>query len=266
VPPPPSVGGTGNGSGGNGAGRFSALGAGGNGVVPPPPSVSGAGNGTGAGGTGREGSMIAGGAGVVAPPPSLAGAGNSNGGGTGGGFGNGRGAGIPGGDLNGVAPPGGGGGGSTGQPLEPMDPLDVPQSQPAAPPPAVEDLSVRFMEIPGASGRSSFFKGFEVVIAEIVAGSRSEQIKLVYTSLPYEKRLAEYDLETTKIYKLRAIKDPGCDESLMQMMWPEGEGAMDAQDQAAADKLIAKVGDKNTRLHCYRTTAVDFARAVQRGR
>jgi hypothetical protein len=52
----------------------------------------------------------------------------------------------------------------------------------------------------------------------------------------------------------------------MQMMMPEGAGMMDAENQAAADDLIARVGDKNTKLHCYRTTAEDFARAVQRAR
>jgi len=123
------------------------------------------------------------------------------------------------------------------------------------------------MPIPGASHASSFFKGFEAAIAErSIGGGKIEYIKLVYISLPYQKKLRDYDWSTTKLYKIRAVQDPACDESLMQMMMPEGAGMMDAENQAAADDLIARVGDKNTKLHCYRTTAEDFARAVQRAR
>jgi hypothetical protein len=131
----------------------------------------------------------------------------------------------------------------------------------------VEDLGVRLIPIPGASARSSFFNNYEAIIAErTISGNKTEYIKLVYISLPYQKRLEEYDWTTTKIYKLRAIQDPACDESLMQMMFPEGGGLMDSEAQAAADSLVARVGDKNTKLRCYKTTADDFARAIQRGR
>src|SRR5262249_40305286 len=154
--------------------------------------------------------------------------------------------------------------GSTGQPLQPMDPLDVPSQPTATPPASPEDLSVRFIQIPGGLAASSFFPGFEVRIAEVVAGNHKEQIKLVYTSLPYQKKLAEYDLNTTRVYKLRATKDPRCDESLMEMMWPEGQGLMDPETQAQADRLVEMIGDKKMKLPCYKTTADDFARAVQR--
>ena len=151
-----------------------------------------------------------------------------------------------------------------------MDPLpDVPQTpQPAAelPQTAVgpsEDLPVRLIPVPGASSRSSFFSNYEVVLAERdVNQNQKELIKLVYKSLPYEKKLAEYDWSTTKIYKLRAIQDPKCDESLMQMMWPEGQDQPDAETMAAADRLAAQIGNKNTKLKCYITTADDFARAM----
>jgi len=49
------------------------------------------------------------------------------------------------------------------------------------------------------------------------------------------------------------------------MWWPEGGDAPDAEEQAEANRLAAKVGDKNTKLHCFRTTADDFQRAISHG-
>jgi hypothetical protein len=172
--------------------------------------------------------------------------------------------------MNGA--PVGAGSVSTG-PLEQMEPLsDVPDSAQNAPSMAdnasgpAEDMPLRLIAVPGASTNGSFFSKFEVVLAErTVNRNQKELIKLVYESLPYQKRLAEYDWSTTRIYKLRAIADPKCDESLMQMMWPEGGDAPDAEAQADANKLAVEVGDKKTKLHCFRTTADDFQRAMSHG-
>jgi len=163
---------------------------------------------------------------------------------------------------------------STG-PLEQMDPLtDIPDTAQNAPSmndiptgPA-EDVSMRLIAVPGGSTNSSFFSKYEVVLAErTIKQGQKEIIKLVYESLPYQKRLSEYDWSTTKIYKLRAVADPRCDESLMQMMMPEGGGdPPDDTAQADANRLAAEIGDKNTKLHCYRTTADDFQRAISRGK
>lgn len=278
VPPPPSLQGSGTGTGfggGNGSGTgtsFGSLAGTGTGVVPPPPGLQGAGNGS----RGHGGSLVAGGEGVVAPPPSIGGGGGAGGngsGGNGGGSG-GRGLGdLPGGNLGAGAPPGGTGSGSTG-PLEQMEPLsDAPgtgQSPQAMGDNAlrpVEEVPLRFIAVPGGSSKTSFFSNFEVVIAErTISAHRTEYIKLVYISLPYQKRLSEYNWNTTRIYKLRATADPRCDESLMQMMLPEGGEQPDADVQAEANRLAAEVGDKNTKLHCYQTTADDFQRAMSHSR
>jgi hypothetical protein len=151
-----------------------------------------------------------------------------------------------------------------------MDPLpNVPETAQSAPSMADnaagpgEDVPLRIISVPGASTRTSFFSNFEVVLAvRNINPHQTELIKLVYISLPYQKRLSEYDWSTTRIYKLRATPDPRCDESLMQMMWPEGKDLPDPQTQAEATKLAAEVGDKNTKLHCYSTTADAFQRAM----
>jgi hypothetical protein len=130
-----------------------------------------------------------------------------------------------------------------------------------------EEVPLRFIAVPGGSSKTSFFSSFEVVIAErTVNAKKTEYIKLVYISLPYQKRLSEYDWNTTRIYKLRATANPRCDESLMEMMMPEGGVQPDAEVQAEANQLAAQVGDKNTKLHCYETTADDFQRAMSRSK
>ena len=87
---------------------------------------------------------------------------------------------------------------------------------------AVQEFDERFI----------FLKVKSVLAERTIKGDQKE-IELVYTWLPYQKRLAEYDWSTARIYKLRAAQpDPKCDESLMQMMWPEGGEQPDAEAQA----------------------------------
>jgi hypothetical protein len=269
VPPPPSVGNGTDGMGSGGNGRLNSLGGGGQ-VVPPPPNLQGSGghgNGNGNGNGSRTGSLVAGGGNVVGAPPPMAGEGNGGGGGTNGA----RGGGLSGAGLGASPPPVGAGSVSTG-PLEQMDPLpDVPDSAhntPAVPDNAIppgEDVPLRLIAVPGAVSRTSFFSNYEVVLAErTVSATKTEIIKLVYISLPYQKRLFEYDWNSARPYKLRVRQNPNCDESLMEMMMPEGGGFLDSDAEASANVLATKVGGKNMKLHCYETTADDFQRAMSR--
>ena len=102
---------------------------------------------------------------------------------------------------------------------------------------------------------TSYFSNYEVFFAERRVGkAQAELIKLVYVYLPYQRRLTEYGLNDTKVFKLRVIRDPSCDESLLQMTWPEAE---QAQNKAAGTN-----GDTGGKLPCYRTTADDYKRAM----
>ncbi len=207
---------------------------GGSGVVPPPPSMGG----TDGNGAGRLGSL--GGAGTEgAAPPS--------------GSGSGAGTGLY--------------SGSTG-PLAPMDalPTDAPTTgQPAVVPQETpgEDVPLRLVSMAMPTPGSSFFSNYEVYIAERrVRKGTTELIKLVYVFLPYQKRLSEYVQNNAKVYTLRVLRDPSCDESLMQMTWSEA-------DQAGGDANnhdVFAASDKNSKLPCYRTTAEDYQRALGRGR
>ena len=89
---------------------------------------------------------------------------------------------------------------------------------------------------------------------------QSQLIKLVYVFLPYQRRMTDYGLDTSKIRKLRVTRDPTCDESLMQLEWPEGE-KKSAEPSGAP---TPNPGDRNNLLPCYRTTADDYRKAFTR--
>lgn len=112
---------------------------------------------------------------------------------------------------------------------------------------------------------SSFFSDYEVFIAQRQFGnSRTETVKLVYTFLPYQKRLTEY-VHDHRVHTFHVVRVSSCDESLMDMMLPD-----DSQPPAAAmgspDYNTATRNRKNLLLPCFVTSADDFLRSIERGR
>jgi hypothetical protein len=257
VPPPPSIQGLGNGSGaGNGNGRGIGSG-GGMQVVPPPPSVQGMGGGTGSGGGGNGNGTGSGiGTGLGGLPPAVAGNGGP---GSGTGTGPGNGSGAPGGSPNGnnASGAGGPGGGGSGGGVEPGA---TAQNGPDIPSAAPMDVPLRIIGLVMALPTSNYFSNYEVFVAERRLKDGSAQlIKLVYVSLPYQKRLSEYGLNNAKIYKLRVTRDASCDESLLQMTW--GDTNQNQVAQGGSDSQSAQ-NNKGSLLPCYRTTADDYRKAL----
>jgi hypothetical protein len=127
--------------------------------------------------------------------------------------------------------------------------------------PGAHELPVRIISLAMALPNTSFFSNYEVFIAERrTKSNRTQLIKLVYESLPYQERLSNYDLKETKIYKLRVIRDRSCDETLIQMTWPEDSGPRPQLAGGAAPD------DAKDKLPCYRTTADDYRKALARGK
>jgi hypothetical protein len=144
-----------------------------------------------------------------------------------------------------------------------MDDLTADSAPQTVPPPNSaqgEDLPLRFISLAIPKEGSSFFSNYEVFVAEKrVSKNKYELIKIVYSFLPYQKRLSDYQAENAKVFTLRVIRDPKCDEPLMRMMWPQA-----AQD--LLDSQGNEAGDPNLKLPCYQTTADDYQRAIARGR
>ena len=255
VPPPPSVLDAGNSGGGRGAGSMSGVGLQ---PVPPAPAVQEPGNSLGGG----RGNLLAGvGSQVVPPAPGMQQAGSS--------FGNGRAAPLAGSGVQGVQPAPsasngiGGGGRQIAMNIRPeISPAAPPPAKTVNPPePASEEVPVRVIGLALSLEHSSYFSNYEVFIAE--RGRRTQQpelIKLVYESLPYQRRLSEYGVDNTKVYRLRVSRDKSCDESLLQMTWPENDPHPDAHNTADAPGLSNN--DRHDMLPCYRTTADDYRRAI----
>ena len=129
--------------------------------------------------------------------------------------------------------------------------------------PPTEEMPLRLIGLAMALPNSSYFSNYEVYIAERrLRKNLTELVKLVYVYLPYQRRLSEYGVDNSKVYKLLVSRDRTCDESLMQMTWPETDPHPDAHNAADAPGLSA--ADKKSTLPCYRTTADDYRKAIAR--
>ncbi len=238
--------------GGSAAGRAKTLSAGIGQVVPPAPGSGGAISSRENGHLGMSGSSQ-----VVPPAPSPhRGLGKSGSSGR---------SGALSAAIQSPLPPQGQASGSTN--VETNVPMDIPEAL-APPAPdmpdnlpreAPEELPVRVLGLVLSLPGSSYFSNYEVLLAEKqVKEGGTQLIKLVYESLPYQRRLAEYGTNYSKVYRLRITRDDTCDESLIDMTWPE-KGK--SHDPMRSRRLSA--ADRKGLLPCYRTTADDYRRAIQ---
>jgi hypothetical protein len=135
---------------------------------------------------------------------------------------------------------------------------NIPPNPNEPPPGPAEEFPLRLVSLALPTQGSSFFSNYEVFIAERrLPRGQSQLIKLVYTFLPYQKRLSEYIQSNARVYTIRVIRKAECDESLMQMTWSD-------ISQDAGDMFPGT--DKNTRLPCDVTTADDYQRALDHGK
>jgi hypothetical protein len=203
------------------------------------------------------------GASIVPPPPSVPGSETGAHGGASSAFG----AGLPGVSLT----------PSVSAPAKSVTsgPLMAMNTHPTATPPrplpdnrrgpATEELPVRLIGLALVLPNSAYFSNYEVYIAEkAIAKGETQLIKLVYMSLPYQPRLSEYGLNNSTVYKLRVSRDQSCDETLLQMTWPESE-AHSSRQNSAEDPGRSPTA-RNGVLPCYRTTADDYRKALSRSR
>jgi hypothetical protein len=228
VPPAPSV----DGNGGlNGGGRRNSLAGSGMQAVPPAPSI---GDGGDSDGSGRRNSLGTDGGQAVPPAPSVDSAGSSGG--------NGSGMGSP-----AVAPP-------------QQAAADDHHEQ------AVQELPVNLIGLVLALPGTSYFSNYEVFVARRrTSQDATVLIKLVYEFLPYQKRLSDYDMKNTKVYKLTVVRDATCDETLAQMFRPQIDEAHPGK-QYTLDPAVLGPNNPNAVLMCYRTTADEFRKSITKAR
>ena len=145
-----------------------------------------------------------------------------------------------------------------------VTPPRPPQPVVDSPSGTTEEVPLRLIGLALALPSSSYFSNYEVYIAERrLNKDQTQLIKLVYVSLPYQRRLSEFGTDNLKVRKLRVTRDPSCDESLMAMTWPEGENGPAGSHREAPASAAPHPNDA---LPCYRTTADDYRRAVSGNR
>lgn len=250
VAPVPSVRGVGTSAQGR---RVASLSASGLPVAGPAPSVRG-----GSSSARRTSAQLGGGAPVAGPVPSLQGGGNE---------GESRRLGsLSGGGTEAVAPAPtmnvGDSKESRSMAMNSTAAVEPPPTMNRTSDPATVELPVRVIGLAVALPGTSYFSNYEVFIAERRIGqTETELIKLVYVSLPYQKRLTEYGFDNAKVYKLRVTRDHTCDETLLAMTWPEANDNQSGEQDAAGPPTLPP-GESNNLLPCYKTTADDYQRAV----
>jgi hypothetical protein len=124
------------------------------------------------------------------------------------------------------------------------------------------ELPVRVIGLAFALPTASYFSNYEVFIAERrVTKEESQLIKLVYESRPYQRRISEYGLDDSRIYKVRLKRDAACDETAVQMSGNHYPELKQKTQHGGLNTL-----DPETVLPCYRTTVDEYRKAVGRGR
>lgn len=140
----------------------------------------------------------------------------------------------------------------------PLFPRDQAIEDSAGPGP--QELPIRLIGLALALPSSSYFSNYEVYIAERrFSKDKSQLIKLVYESRPYQKRVSEYGMNETKIYKLRMTRDSACDEAATAVL-----GTRNSEMQGSSTRRSLASIDPNATLPCYRTTVDDYRKALAR--
>jgi hypothetical protein len=131
---------------------------------------------------------------------------------------------------------------------------------------AIEELPVNLIGLVLALPGTSYFSNYEVFVARRrTTKDETVLIKLVYEFLPYQRRLSDYDLKNTKVYKLTVVRDATCDETLAQMLHPQIDESHPGK-QYTIDPAVLGPNDPNSVLACYRTTADEFRKSVSKAR
>jgi hypothetical protein len=126
----------------------------------------------------------------------------------------------------------------------------------------IPDLPVRVLGLALALPSSSFFSNYEVFLAERqIPQNELQLIKLVFESRPTQRRVSEYGVKDSKIVRLRVKRDPTCDETAAQVT---GNHLSELQNSSPDEALRSTGAD--SLLPCYRTTADDYQKTVERRR
>jgi len=131
--------------------------------------------------------------------------------------------------------------------------------------PNKESMRLRLVALAWNHPRSSFFGSEEVFIAEKeLTKDESRLVKLVYDFLPYQPRLSDEGLNYSTLHELRAVREPQCDETLVQIVTGQMGDWRQPQFQLkySTDARPLNLSRHKSRLPCYVTNAEDYTKPV----
>lgn len=129
-----------------------------------------------------------------------------------------------------------------------------------------QPIRVRLVALAWNHPSSSFFANEEVFIAEKeLDPEESQLVKLVYGFLPYQPRLSAYGLDYSMVHEVNAVRDPECDETLLQITSGEvGDWRhFYAGLRYSSDAPPLNLARHKSALPCYLTTAEDYRRPLR---
>jgi hypothetical protein len=128
-------------------------------------------------------------------------------------------------------------------------------------PPKKAPLRVRLVAVAISLPRSSFFKSYEVFVAETeIAHEEWGLIKLVFTFLPYEPRLSESGFDYSVVHEVSASRDPNCDQTIAQLT---ARSLPNRHEPLIYSRNVPRedLDRRRIALPCYETSAYEYIKS-----
>ena len=142
---------------------------------------------------------------------------------------------------------------SPGKPAEGLHWPDLPQKV---------QMRLRVVAIALAPPRTSFFSSQDVLVADTeVADEEGSLIKLVFTYLPYQPRLSEFDFDYSVVHQVLAWRNTDCDETVAQLT---ARSMPDRHERLIYARNVPRVDLDRRRipLPCYESSADDHIKSI----
>lgn len=128
-------------------------------------------------------------------------------------------------------------------------------------PPPKAPLRVRLVALALSLPRSSYFKSYEVFVAETEIGQEEwTPIKLIFYFLPYEPKLSESGFDYSLVHEVSALRDEKCDQTVEQLT----ERSLPHRHEPLVYSRNVPRKDLDRRritLPCYETSAYEYIKS-----
>lgn len=128
-------------------------------------------------------------------------------------------------------------------------------------PPAKAAMRVRLVALAISLPRSSFFKSYEVFVAETELHREEwSPIKLVFYFLPYEPKLSESGFDYSVVHEVSASRDENCDQTVADLT---ARNVPDRHEPLVYSRNVPSkdLDHRRLPLPCYETSAYEYIKS-----